>query len=86
MVAVNLYRSARVATRRLPTTSKLDVKSSIPISRAEVAQSVEQRTENPRVSGSIPLLGTNSEVVERNQVSTRTPPCEGEVTRMFKGG
>jgi hypothetical protein len=26
--------------------------------RAEVAQSVEQGTENPRVSGSIPLLGT----------------------------
>ncbi len=25
---------------------------------AEVAQSVEQGTENPRVSGSIPLLGT----------------------------
>lgn len=26
--------------------------------RAEVAQSVEQRTENPRVGGSIPSLGT----------------------------
>ena len=26
--------------------------------RAEVAQVVEQRTENPRVSGSTPLLGT----------------------------
>ena len=26
---------------------------------AEVAQVVEQRTENPRVSGSTPLLGTN---------------------------
>ena len=25
---------------------------------AEVAQAVEQRTENPRVSGSTPLLGT----------------------------
>jgi hypothetical protein len=25
---------------------------------AEVAQSVEQRTENPRVIGSIPILGT----------------------------
>ena len=32
---------------------------------AEVAQVVEQRTENPRVSGSTPLLGTNHEVVER---------------------
>ena len=28
---------------------------------AEVAQSVEQRTENPCVSGSIPLLGTKVE-------------------------
>ncbi len=27
--------------------------------KAEVAQSVEQGTENPRVSGSIPFLGTN---------------------------
>ena len=25
---------------------------------AQVAQSVEQRTENPRVTGSIPVLGT----------------------------
>jgi hypothetical protein len=34
------------------------------ITEAEVAQVVEQRTENPRVSGSTPLLGTNYEVVE----------------------
>ena len=27
--------------------------------QAEVAQSVEQRTENPRVDGSIPPLGTS---------------------------
>ena len=44
------------------------------ISEAEVAQVVEQRTENPRVSGSTPLLGTNYEVVEQNQVGSRTPP------------
>ena len=43
---------------------------------AEVAQVVEQRTENPRVSGSTPLLGTNHEVVERNQDSGRTAPCK----------
>jgi hypothetical protein len=78
MVAVSLYRPARVATRRLPTTSKLDVKSSIPILRAEVAQVVEQRTENPRVSGPTPLLGTNYEIVEQNQVSSRTSPCKRE--------
>jgi hypothetical protein len=47
---------------------------------------VEQRTENPRVSGSTPLLGTNYEVVEQNHVSSRTPPCKGESLRMFKGG
>ena len=28
------------------------------LQRAEVAQSVEQGTENPRVTGSIPVLGT----------------------------
>ena len=50
------------------------------IPEAEVAQVVEQRTENPRVSGSTPLLGTNYEVVEQNQISSITPHCEGEVT------
>jgi hypothetical protein len=50
------------------------------IPEAEVAQVVEQRTENPRVSGSTPLLGTNYEVVEQNQVSTRISPCKGDVT------
>ena len=70
----------------MPTTSKLDVKKGLPIVHAEVAQVVEQRTENPRVSGSTPLLGTNYEVVEQNHVSSRTPPCKGESLRMFKGG
>ena len=32
-------------------------------SNAQVAQSVEQRTENPRVGGSIPPLGTNSPIL-----------------------
>ena len=77
MVAVSLYRSARVTTRRLPTTSKLDVKSSIPISRAEVAQVVEQRTENPRVSGSTPLLGTTHEARHRNDIGSRLPLWKG---------
>ena len=52
---------------------------------AEVAQVVEQRTENPRVSGSTPLLGTDYEIVEQNQVSSRTPPREGRSLGMFKG-
>ncbi len=47
------------------------------ISDAEVAQVVEQRTENPRVSGSTPLLGTTYEVVERNQVNSRTLLAKG---------
>ena len=50
------------------------------IPEAEVAQVVEQRTENPRVSGSTPLLGTNYEVGEQNQVGSITPPCEGDGT------
>ena len=29
---------------------------------AQIAQLVEQRTENPRVTGSIPVLGTNLRV------------------------
>ena len=32
--------------------------------RAQVAQSVEQRTENPRVGGSIPPLGTRLSITE----------------------
>ena len=52
---------------------------------AEVAQVVEQRTENPRVSGSTPLLGTDYEIVEQNQVSSRTPPCGRRSLRVFKG-
>ena len=31
---------------------------------AQIAQLVEQRTENPRVTGSIPVLGTDSIVEE----------------------
>ena len=50
------------------------------IHNAEVAQVVEQRTENPRVSGSTPLLGTSYEIIEQNQVSNRTPPCKVEVS------
>ncbi len=52
---------------------------------AEVAQSVEQRTENPCVSGSIPLLGTASEVAERNETNDRTPLCEREVRERLNG-
>jgi hypothetical protein len=47
---------------------------------AEVAQVVEQRTENPRVSGSTPLLGTTYEVIKHNQVGSVTPFCKGEAT------
>jgi hypothetical protein len=50
------------------------------IPEAEVAQVVEQRTENPRVSGSTPLLGTNHEIVKGYHIINRTPPGKGEVT------
>ncbi len=35
-------------------------------SLAQVAQSVEQRTENPRVDGSIPSLGTINNIYTLN--------------------
>ena len=54
---------------------------------ASVAQSVEQRTENPRVDGSIPFGGTNFAEAIRNlnciglicgfSSSGRAPPCQG---------
>ena len=41
---------------------------------ASVAQLVEQRTENPRVGGSIPPGGT----ILREWLSGRASPCQGE--------
>ena len=41
---------------------------------AQIAQLVEQWTENPRVAGSIPALGTNM----REWLSGRASPCQGE--------
>ena len=41
---------------------------------AQIAQSVEQGTENPRVGGSIPPLGT----IMRKWLSGRASPCQGE--------
>jgi hypothetical protein len=52
------------------------------ITDAEVAQVVEQRTENPRVSGSTPLLGTNYQVIEHDQACSGMPP---EATWMLNG-
>ncbi len=49
------------------------------ILQAEVAQVVEQRTENPRVSGSTPLLGTNHEIVKGHYIISRMSPGKGEV-------
>ena len=42
---------------------------------ASVAQSVEQRTENPRVVGSIPTGGTKIKCGFSS--SGRAPPCQG---------
>ena len=43
---------------------------------ASVAQSVEQRTENPRVDGSIPSGGTNFQICGFSSFG-RAPPCQG---------
>jgi hypothetical protein len=51
------------------------------IPEAEVAQVVEQRTENPRVSGSTPLLGTNYETAGWNQGCSIMPPGKEEVSK-----
>ena len=40
---------------------------------AQIAQSVEQGTENPRVDGSIPSLGTKREVIPIGMTSFFTP-------------
>ena len=40
---------------------------------AQIAQLVEQRTENPRVAGSTPALGT----ICGHSSSGRAPPCQG---------
>ena len=50
---------------------------------AEVAQVVEQRTENPRVSGSTPLLGTNYLIVENSRICSRMPPCNGRIVNGY---
>ena len=54
---------------------------------AQVAQSVEQRTENPRVDGSIPPLGTtaksalvqNAQVAQSVEQRTENPRVDGSI-------
>ena len=56
-------------------------------SSAQVAQSVEQRTENPRVDGSIPPLGTtakhatpqNAQVAQSVEQRTENPRVDGSI-------
>ncbi len=57
-------------------------------SYAQVAQSVEQRTENPRVDGSIPPLGTNykklsntskAQVAQSVEQRTENPRVDGSI-------
>jgi hypothetical protein len=67
------------------TCLTLEWRKTYNIIEAEVAQVVEQRTENPRVSGSTPLLGTNYEIIAQNKVSIGTPSYEGVSLTMFKG-
>ena len=54
-----LYEFAALGVMPLDYRSPPLVQTSLGLQpRAQVAQSVEQRTENPRVAGSIPALGT----------------------------
>ncbi len=56
-------------------------------SSAQVAQSVEQRTENPRVDGSIPPLGTiyknrkisKAQVAQSVEQRTENPRVDGSI-------
>ena len=58
-------------TGSIPVSGSFIFKS---YSYAQIAQLVEQWTENPRVTGSIPVLGTNM----REWLSGRASPCQGE--------
>src|ERR1700682_2553682 len=63
LVARLRKRAAQPGDRHLPWTLTGPSERGIqtrPRAFAQVAQSVEQGTENPRVGGSIPPLGTNS--------------------------
>ena len=42
---------------------------------AQIAQSVEQGTENPRVAGSIPALGTNIKLKKAKRTRKATVEC-----------
>ena len=50
----------------------------ISVDSASIAQLVEQRTENPRVAGSIPARGTILNFEVRKWLSGRASPCQGE--------
>jgi hypothetical protein len=68
--------------RKRPASSSSD---------GEVAQLVEQRTENPRVVGSIPTLATIPELVYRvacnsNSTSLRHAPCPFPNVNLYSSG
>ena len=53
------WNRSSVWLERLPVTQEVASSSLVtPAMNAQIAQSVEQGTENPRVGGSIPPLGT----------------------------
>lgn len=45
------------------------------MSNGQIAQLVEQRTENPRVGGSNPSLATTSSLNHPSFEKTELPPC-----------
>ena len=63
----------RPVTPEVEGSSPFRVANFLPNQYAQVAQLVEQWTENPRVAGSIPALGTTCGLSS----SGRAPPCQG---------
>ena len=59
-----------------PVTLEVEGSSPFCVVFASIAQSVEQRTENPRVAGSIPARGI--QFYMRKWLSGRASPCQGE--------
>ena len=65
------------------TTDHFSVKIVYVVEEAQIAQLVEQRTENPRVAGSIPALGICPVQIQglsfilREWLRGGAPPCQG---------
>ena len=52
-----------IGSNPIPATCTIETKYYLIDLNAQIAQLVEQRTENPRVAGSIPALGTRKRLL-----------------------